>query len=301
MNLTDDLSDELRDSTLEDETSEPRPSLFSRLTGFFRSLFPARKSEKIGESAEDLEQEEDVEEIAVDPFFTRLEEPDFEEEQQPLVEAFEVPEETTERPRERFGLRSEKLAPAFWTITGSVSLLINVILIAVVIGLAANLFRIKKMVESDVLAGLYTNFSVMEGATIKATIPVNAEVPAQFDVPLQTDTVVILTEDTEIEGATVDLLTGGLVISNAPANIVLPKDTELPVHLDLTVPVDQMIPVNLSVEVDIPVDETELGPPISGLKEVVGPFLRFLTPLPNSWERALCGEEPGRLCAILVP
>jgi len=141
----------------------------------------------------------------------------------------------------------------------------------------------------------------MDQARIQATIPVSAEVPAQFDLPLVTDTIVILNEDTNISGASVKLSTGGLVIANAPADIVLPAGTELPIHLDLMVPVDQMIPVELSVEVDIPLEETDLHAPFVGLQNVVAPYYLMLWELPNSWGQVICGKEYGPICRIFMP
>jgi hypothetical protein len=72
--------------------------------------------------------------------------------------------------------------------------------------------------------------------------------------------------------------TGGMNITNALTTIVLPQGTILPVVLNLTVPVDKMVPVALTVEVDIPLDQTQLHEPFSGLQEVVKPFYCMLNP-----------------------
>jgi hypothetical protein len=69
-----------------------------------------------------------------------------------------------------------------------------------------------------------------------------------------------------------------LNITNALTTIVLPQGTTLPIFLNLTVPVDQMVPVSLKVEVDIPLAETQLHEPFSGLQEVVKPFYCMLNP-----------------------
>jgi len=180
--------------------------------------------------------------------------------------------------------RERRLYPRFWTFTSIVSLVINVILIGILVILATNIFKIKNEVVQPLLDGLYTNFELMDQAHIRTTIPVNADVPAQFDLPLDTDTTVILTEDTVIPNATVSVYTGGLMIQNAQTDIVLPKGTNLPIHLTMTVPVDQKIPVELTVEVDIPLNQTELHEPFVGLQGVVAPYKTLLDKLPGSWK-----------------
>lgn len=187
-------------------------------------------------------------------------------------------------PRPKFSL---KLGPPFWTIASVLSLVVNMILILVIVVLSSQLFSLKTLVQDQVLGGLFKNFVLMDQAHIKTTIPVNTNVPAKFDLPLKTETIVILTQDTTINGAKVNLYTGGLSITDAPANIVLPAGTQLPIALDLIVPVDQMIPVSLIVEVDIPLSQTELHEPFVGLQEVVRPYYKMLKELPDNWQEII--------------
>jgi hypothetical protein len=190
-------------------------------------------------------------------------------------------------PRLRW-LYSGQIRPAFWTIASIFSLLVNLVLIIVVVFLARYLFDLKRLVQDNVLGGLYTNFQMMDAAHIRAKIPVSASVPAKFDLPLSTTTMVTLTEDTIVPGATIyELNAGALYISRATTNIILPAGTTLPVQLNLTVPVDQQIPVNLIVDVDIPLNQTELHEPFVGLKNVIEPFYQGLLPLPNDWKEVL--------------
>lgn len=207
------------------------------------------------------------------------------EDQMPQPEA-----ETAESlPRERRARRAartpgeRRLFPRFWTFASVFSLLMNVILIGVVAVLAANLFAIKNNIVQPLLDGLYSNFQLMDEAHIRTTIPVSADVPAKFDLPLDTDTSVVLTEDTVIPNATVSVYTGGLIIQNAQTDIILPKGSVLPIHLTMTVPVDQQIPVDLTVEVDIPLNQTELHEPFVGLQGVVAPYKIMVEKLPSSW------------------
>jgi hypothetical protein len=139
-----------------------------------------------------------------------------------------------------------------------------------------------------VIGGLYYNFLLMDQASITTSVQVEESIPVQFDLPLKQRTIVVLTQDTPLYGATVSLRTGGLNIQQAPTDIVLPKGTELPVELDLVVPVDTRIPIRLTVPVDIPLSQTELHEPFVGLQDVVSPFYWMLAKQPNSWAQARC-------------
>jgi hypothetical protein len=197
------------------------------------------------------------------------------------------------RPRRRWLWR---FGPAFWTITGALSLLVNMILICMVILLAGQVFTLKSLVTNQLLNGLSDNFALMDQARIQSSIPVSAEVPAKFNLPLNTDTIVVLTANTLIRGARVSLYTGGLSITNAPTDIVLPAGTQLPVHLNLMVPVDQKIPVQLNVPVDIPLNQTDLHKPFTGLQKIILPYQVLLGQTPNSWWEVFCNALPGIGC-----
>ena len=200
------------------------------------------------------------------------------------------------------GYPRPKFGPPFWTITGILSLAVNLILIVVLISLAQQVFNIKSALQNQLIGGLYNNFVLMDQASIRATIPVNAMVPAKFDLPIDTDTTVTLNNDVLMKGARVSSLkTGGLTITNAPADIVLPAGTKLPIHLSLTVPVDQQIPVNLNVNVNIPLNQTDLHTPFVGLQNVVSPYYGILTAAPTTLEQAVCGLNGSDLCKWIVP
>jgi hypothetical protein len=107
--------------------------------------------------------------------------------------------------------------------------------------------------------------------------------PVVFDLPLNQDTVVVLVDDAD-QRATIYL--NGAV----PLDPILPTGTSLNINLDLVVPVSQTIgvsldvPINLEVPVDIPLDQTELHQPFTGLQGVVSPYRGLLNDLPNSWQ-----------------
>ncbi len=197
-----------------------------------------------------------------------------------------------------FSFQPKKLFPAFWTITGGLSLLVNIILIITLIILARELFTLKRLVGGHVLAGLYDNFVLMDQANIKTDIKVQDTIPINFTLPISQDTVVVLTEPTYISNVMINLNSGGLSI-NSPANITLPAGTNLPVHLQLEVPVSAQIPITLNVPVDIPLDETELHEPFVGLQKVIGPFNTMLDPNLKTADDVPACKEPlfGWFCS----
>jgi len=184
--------------------------------------------------------------------------------------------------------RRERYKSAFWTVTGTLSLVVDAILIAIVIVLLIYVRRLNIQVKElmslssmplDTVSGLYSNFEKMNTAHIITTIPYDTEIPVQFDLQINQPTEVVLSQDTPISGARVTLTTGGLEISNAPANIILPAGTRLPIQLTLTVPVNSNVPVHLLVPVNIDLATSELGVPFTGLMDVLEPLYCLLDPL----------------------
>lgn len=193
-----------------------------------------------------------------------------------------------------------KLGPAFWTVTGLLSITVNIILIVALVLLGRQLFLLKEIVQEQLIGGLYENFMLMDQASIVTTVEVTDTIPVEFDLPVQTNTTVVLTEPTPIYGASVVIQTGILDI-NAPANIVLPVGLELPVNLDIVVPVDAEVPVNLTVPVNIPLAQTELHEPFVGLQQVVSPYQDLLADLPDSWfDTPLCQGIARPVCTLIL-
>jgi hypothetical protein len=111
-----------------------------------------------------------------------------------------------------------------------------------------------------------------------------------------------LNKNTRIRGATVNLSTGGLTITKAPANIVLPKGTKLLVSMDIVFPVDTTVTVQLNVPVNILLAETELHEPFAGLQAVLSPYEDMLVQSANSWqETLLCDDWRGWWCPWAFP
>lgn len=174
--------------------------------------------------------------------------------------------------------------PAFWTTASILSLTVNLILllalIVLVIGLRRYGLSVSSMLDmgNGLLGGLYGNFEKMDRAHIRTEIEVNTTIPVRFDLQLNQQTNVVLSQDVTITNALVTVNTGGLNISRANTTIVLPQGISLPVLLNLTVPVDTTVPVTLNVPVDIPLEETELHEPFTGLQDVIRPFYCMVNP-----------------------
>lgn len=203
-----------------------------------------------------------------------------------------TPSPNAEAEKKKAFFQPGKLLPAFWTVAGALSLLVNVILIVTIIILGQELFELKRLVGGHVLGGLYDNFVLMDEAHIKSQIKVQDTIPINFTLPISQDTVVVLTEPTYIANVMISLNSGGLSI-NSPANITLPAGTNLPVHLQLEVPVTTNVPVTLNVPVDIPLNQTELHEPFVGLQNVIGPFNTMLDPNMTSASHVPLCQNPA--------
>jgi hypothetical protein len=193
--------------------------------------------------------------------------------------------------------RRFSFGPPFWTITGIISLFVNGILIAILIGLLNNLRTLQLdnvvTLPKDLVSGLYTNFEKMDRAHIRTNVVVDTTIPVKFDLALNQQTNVVLSQDVRIDNARVTVNTGGLNITNALTAIVLPAGTSLPVFLNLTVPVDQSVPVTLNVPVDIALKDTDLHEPFEGLRNVIQPLYCVVAPNATNLDgQAVCVNAP---------
>jgi hypothetical protein len=130
---------------------------------------------------------------------------------------------------------------------------------------------------SSVFSGLYTNFEKMDRASIIYTVPVDAQIPLNLNVPIQRTTRITLASDSVIQNARVRISTSNLNI-DAPAQVILPAGTTLEVGLDFALSVQDNIPVHLEVPVNIPLSQTQLHEPFTGLQDVLKPFYCLIEP-----------------------
>ena len=173
--------------------------------------------------------------------------------------------------------------PAFWTVTGILSLVVNGILIAVMLVLFYRLDQLQSLqgsvteIGTSVLGGMYSNFEKMDRATIKTVIPVDAQVPLNLTVPVRTTTQIILAESVAIPNTYVEIKSSTFTLNSA-ARVTLPAGTPLMVELNFDLPVEATIPVHLEVPVNIPMADTELHEPFVGLQRVVQPWYCMVEP-----------------------
>ncbi len=167
--------------------------------------------------------------------------------------------------------------PAFWTIASVISLVVNVILIAVLFGVMLNLGGLNiGHVGSGLVGGLYTNFERMDAAHIKTTIPID-NIQLNTTIPVQKTTTITLADSAEIPNAHVKIVTSAFNI-DSDADVTLPAGTTLNVVLNFDLPVQQAVPINLKVPVDIALSSTDLHPAITGLEDTIRPLYCVLNP-----------------------
>lgn len=194
-------------------------------------------------------------------------------------------------------LRPKKLFSAFINFCIIFSFLMNIILLGWVVNLNREKFELKRTLVGDVLGGIYLNIEALEQASIKTDLTVRKDIPVEFPLNIKQESEIILSEDTPVSGAIITISTGGLNIINAPADIILPAGTRLPVKLDLTVPVTTTLPVKFDVPVDILISDTELSGPITGIKEIIQPYLFSFMEEPMKWQEIPSCKFFGFLCA----
>jgi len=196
----------------------------------------------------------------------------------------------------KLNIRKEKLLSTFHRISSTISIIINIILLVVILVLSQQVFSLKKMVVGNVLSGLYLNLGEMDKASINTEIMVTDNIQVDFPLQINQETDVVLTKDTVINGARLTLSTGGLNITSAPTNIILPAGSRLPIQLDMTVPVNATVPISLNVPVNIPLSETELHKPFTNLQEVVKPYLYSFMEGPLTWQEVPACKIIGFIC-----
>jgi len=194
--------------------------------------------------------------------------------------------------------RRYKFLPAFWTIASVMSFTVNIVLLIVLLILLQMLGSIQLTADdqiSGLLGGLYSNFVKMDQATIATNIPVDATIPLDIVVRVNTaDASIRLSRDVVIPNAHVLITEGGVQI-NARARVTLPAGQDLFIDIDgFDLPVKADIPVHLDVPVSIPLDQTELHEPFTGLQQVVKPWYCLVEPhaLINNVEVCSAASQP---------
>jgi hypothetical protein len=166
---------------------------------------------------------------------------------------------------------------AFWTFASIVSMIVNIILLAVLILALRGLGGLNlSQIGTGLVGGLYSNFERMDAAHIKTTIPIDS-IQLNTTIPVQKTTNITLADSVEIPNAHVKISTGTFNI-DSDADVTLPAGTTLNVVLNFDLPVQQSVPINLKVPVDIALDTTDLHPAITGLEKTIQPLYCILNP-----------------------
>jgi len=285
---TSDLPEEIQDSdedeTIIDHTEVNTPTgdaikkLISRFKGGSTSSGKANEKFEIGSSAADAGGSLDQVNPSPAGSIGKSPNPDRRLRAFMLPSATPAPDKTPEitaRPDDsarkiRLRPNREMTRRAFWDVAAIFSLVVNAILIAALFIMYGQIKNLKAMMNG-LLGGLYSNFVDMDNASIDTTIAVQAQVPVVFSLPIQQNTTVSLTSAVPITGTTVHITTGGLSL-DGPATVTLPEGTNLPIALNMDVPVQLSIPINLQVPVKIPMNQTNLHTPFTGLQQTIRPL-----------------------------
>ena len=145
---------------------------------------------------------------------------------------------------------------------------------------------LREDVACPLIADVNSMMDGLESAVITRTIPISQTIPVRFDLPLDKNINVTLTDGVQLSRPTTFILPGGGGQINGTVYLALPRGLNLPVHMAMTVPVSQPLPVQMDVEVAIPLSETELGPVIEQLKDLLMPYMDLLD------EALKCSELP---------
>lgn len=197
-----------------------------------------------------------------------------------------------------------KFLPAYWTVAGIFSLLVNIILIAVLISIGHHFFELKALISDGLVNGLSDSLALMDKAHIVTSVPVQTTVqiqknlPLVFDLSIKQNTQMVLAQDTSVDGTTY------INLAPVPLNITLPEGTPIRVDFDITVPVSQTIPVNLTVPVsllvplDLAINQTDLHQSIVGLQSAIEPYKGLMgSAFKSPEEISLCNQWwSGWLC-----
>jgi hypothetical protein len=174
--------------------------------------------------------------------------------------------------------------PTLWKAMIITSFVVNLILVAVLIGAGYFYWRWKTEIATttvgvqgfahDNVAELRDVVQQLQAAHIKTTIPLNQPLPLKglgVIVPLHQEPTVTLVDAVplSLEGADIDLGAGNRLRAQN-ISLVLPAGTPLKIKLDMQIPLDDVtIPIKLNVPVDIAMKDTELAPQFRRLGNVV--------------------------------
>lgn len=173
-------------------------------------------------------------------------------------------------------LAFEKFAIFFSFVVTFILLMIVLVLAYTTWRVLPTLYVLRDDVACPLIADVNGLVDDLEGAVITRTIPISQTIPVRFNLPLDKNLNVRLTQGVKLNRPTTFTLPSGGGQINGSVYLVLPKGQNLPVHMATTVEVSQTLPVEMDVQVAIPLRETELGPVIDKLAELLLPYMDLL-------------------------
>lgn len=178
--------------------------------------------------------------------------------------------------------------PALWKAMIITSFVINLVLIAALIGVGFFVWQWRGELMNTTagvqgfakgnIAELRDVVDQLQAAHIRTTIPLDQDLSLKdkgVSVPVDQVTQVTLTQDVPLSlaGADIDLGAGNRLRAQN-ISLVLPAGTPLSIALKMDIPLDDVtIPIQLDVPVDIAMADTELAPQFKRLGNVVDRLL----------------------------
>ena len=183
-----------------------------------------------------------------------------------------------------------KTSLTLWRVAAILSLIINLLFLFLIFAIGRRLFILKTDVAEPLLENVSAFVSQVEETSIQTEVKVTGQVPVVFDLPLQQTTVITLSEETRIEGASLSIRSATFSI-DAPASVTLPSGSQLPITLNLTIPVNTTVPVELTVPVNLSLAESKISPSFEALQKLVEPYQALAEEAPDCWQNLLWGGE----------
>ncbi|MDP9313085.1 MAG: hypothetical protein M3R24_19750 [Chloroflexota bacterium] len=116
----------------------------------------------------------------------------------------------------------------------------------------------------------------LQGAHIRANIPIDQQLPIALEVPVNQQTAVRTTAPVPLVVPARFTLPGGGGQINGSVALSLPVGMELPINLNMTIPISSSVPVKFDVPVDIPMQQTELADDFERLHNLVEPAAELI-------------------------
>ncbi len=183
---------------------------------------------------------------------------------------------------DRIPIQFNKLGDAFKNVAIAFSFFFNIFSFCVIIILLDLLLsgmpEFKDKVFKPRAEVIQQILNDLDKATISLTVPISETIPIKFTLPVHARTTATTVAPVPLSTGANFVLPGGGGTIRGTVNLALPNGLQLPVELYIEVPVSQTVPVQMEVPVSVKLKDTELGPIIAKLKNLLEPLLKPLDP-----------------------